>query len=130
MRTIALLLFAIGLLLVANPIYAQTRFTTGQIDPANKNPIRLRDIANRPCISIKGAIRTETINTAIVDQFVIAENICPKIIQIKACYSGTTRCVEFPVRSRERKEVLFGTTTASSVTPALFRFDFTEKSLF
>jgi hypothetical protein len=108
------------------PATAQVRYLNDQIDPAHKNPIRLRDMANRPCVAIKGQVRQETVNTAMVDHYLAAENICPKMIHIKACYVTSNRCVEFDIRSREKKEVLLGMTTGNPSDP-FFKFDFTEK---
>jgi hypothetical protein len=107
----------------------QSRYLNDGIEPDRKNPIRLRDAANRECITIKGRVRGQAINKTIVDHYLDVTNICPKIIRVKACYATSTRCVEFDIRSRESKEVLLGVTTASPSTP-FFRFDFTEKSLF
>ena len=108
---------------------AQSRYLNDGIEPDRKNPIRLRDAANRECITIRGRIRGQAINKTIVDHYLDVTNICPKIIRVKACYVTSTRCVEFDVRSRESKEVLLGVTTTNPSTP-FFRFDFTEKSLF
>ena len=108
---------------------AQPRYLDDGILPDRKNPIRLRDAANRECITIRGRVRAQAINKTIVDHYLDVTNICPKIIRVKACYVTSTRCVEFDVHSRERKEVLLGVATANPSTP-FFRFDFTEKGLF
>ncbi len=106
--------------------FAQTRYTNDQIDPSKKNPLRIRDIANRPCITIKGSILQDKVNTNIVNHYLRAANSCPKTIKIKACYTQSTRCVEFTLRSLERKEVLLGTTNTSM---PMLNFDFTEKEM-
>jgi hypothetical protein len=123
----------IGLLVAVTTIaacvssaFAQTRYTQDQIDPSKKNPFRIRDIANRPCVTVKGTIDQDKVNTAIVKHYLRAANSCPKVIKIKACYTQSTRCVEFTLRSLEHKEILLGTTNASM--PNL-NFDFTEKEV-
>jgi hypothetical protein len=123
------LVAAISTGLLSRHATAQSRYFNDGIEPDRKNPIRLRDAANRECITIKGRVRGQAINKTIVDHYLDVTNICPKIIRVKACYVTSTRCVEFDVRSRESKEVLLGVATANPSTP-FFRFDFTEKSLF
>jgi hypothetical protein len=108
---------------------AQVRYLNSQIDPERKNQMRIRDIANRECITIKGQIRQEKISTAVVSHHLMAENGCPKVIRIKACYVDSTRCVEFDMGSREKKDILLGVTTANATDP-FFKFNFTEKALF
>lgn len=117
--------------LVIWPTFAQgqTHYLQSQIDPASKKTMRIRDIANKPCVTVKGAIKQGKINTAVVDEYIIADNICPKVIKIKACYTDSQRCVEFMLHSREHQEVLLGTSVANSSTP-FFKFDFTEKDAF
>lgn len=120
----------VGLVLsTSTPAAAQARYLNSQIDPERKNPVRIRDIANRDCITIKGQIRQEKINTAVVSHHLMTENVCPKMIRIKACYVDSTRCVEFDMGSRERKDILLGVTTANATDP-FFKFNFTEKALF
>src|SRR5919204_127767 len=75
--------------------FAQARYTNDQIDPSKKNPLRIRDAANRPCITVKGSILQDKVNTSIVNHYLRATNGCPKSIKIKACYTQSTRCVEF-----------------------------------
>lgn len=94
--------------------------------PAKDNIIRIRDTANRQCITLKGTVRPEIINKDISDHVILADNICPKIIRVKACYLHSKRCVEFDLHSREKKEVLLGTMPHSPD----FRFEYTEKQLF
>ena len=106
---------------------AQARYD--QIDPAHKNPIRIRDIANRPCITIKGGSVPDKVRTNVVNHYLRAANGCPKVIKIKACYTQSTRCVEFTLRSMERKEVLLGTTTTTTTSMPVLSFDFTEKQM-
>jgi hypothetical protein len=97
-----------------------------QVDPAHKNPLRVRDIANRPCITVKGRMLIDKTNTNIISHYLRAANSCPKVIKIKACYTQSTRCVEFTLHSLERKEVLLGITNSSMPT---LNFDFTEKEM-
>lgn len=105
---------------------AQSQSATDDIDPAQKNPIRIRDMANRPCITIKGRLVQDKTNTAIVNHYLRAANTCPKMIKIKACYTRSARCTEFTLHSLERKEVLLGTTNTSM---PILNFDFTEKEV-
>ena len=109
--------------------FAQARYSDDQIDPAHKNPIRIRDIANRPCITIKGSSLPDKVRTNVVSHYLRAANGCPKVIKIKACYTQSTRCVEFTLRSLERKEVLLGTTTTTTTSMPMLSFDFTEKEM-
>lgn len=104
-------------------------YSNGRIDPNKKSIYRLRDIANRVCINIGGEARQGIVNTATVQHYLHAKNICPNIIHIKACYMKTERCVDFDMHSREEKTVLLGVTTADPSAP-FFTFDFTEKALF
>src|ERR1051326_231972 len=106
---------------------AQARYSDDQIDPAHKNPIRIRDIANRPCITIKGSSVPDKVRTNVVNHYVRAANGCPKAIKIKVCYTQSTRCVEFALRSLERKEVLLGTTTTTTTSMPMLSFDFLRK---
>ena len=105
---------------------AVAQSTNSEIDPAQKNPMRIRDMANRPCITVKGKMVPDKINTAIVNHYLRAANTCPKMIKIKACYTHSERCTEFTLHSLERKEVLLGTTNASM---PILNFDFTEKEV-
>jgi hypothetical protein len=105
---------------------AQSQSTKDEVDPAHKNPIRVRDMANRPCITVKGRTVQDKINTAIVNHYLRAANSCSKMIKIKACYTQSARCTEFTLHSLERKEVLFGTTNSSM---PILNFDFTEKEV-
>ena len=109
--------------------FTQPRYSDDQIDPAHKNPIRIRDIANRPCITIKGSSLPDKVRTNVVSHYLRATNGCPKVIKIKACYTQSTRCVEFTLRSLERKEVLLGTTTTTTTSMPMLSFDFTEKEM-
>lgn len=118
-------LLAIGAFVVcASGALAQT--ADDQVDPAHKNPLRVRDMANRPCVTIKGRMLQDKVNTTIVNHYLRAANSCPKVIKIKACYTQSTRCVEFTLHSLEHKEVLLGITNTSMPT---LNFDFTEKQL-
>ena len=105
---------------------AQSQSTSEEIDPAQKNPMRIRDMANRPCITIKGKMVPDKINTTIVNHYLRASNACPKVIKIKACYSHSARCTEFTLHSLERKEVLLGITNTSM---PILNFGFTEKEV-
>jgi len=105
---------------------AQIGSTDDQIDPAQKNPMRIRGAANKPCVTLKGRIVQDKVNTTIVNHYLRAANACPKMIKIKACYAHSARCVEFTLRSLEQKEVLLGITNTSM--PVL-NFDFTEKQV-
>jgi hypothetical protein len=97
-----------------------------QVDPVHKNPLRVRDMANRPCVSIKGRTMHDKVNTTIMTHYLNAANSCSNVIKIKACYTESTRCVEFTLHSMEHKEVLFGITNTSM---PILNFDFTEKQL-
>ena len=105
---------------------AQSQFTSNEIDPSQQKTIRIRDMANRPCITIKGKMVQDKINTTIVNHYLRASNSCPKMIKIKACYTHSARCTEFTLHSLERKEVLLGTTNTSM---PILNFDFTEKEV-
>jgi hypothetical protein len=120
-------LLAIGAFAIcASGAFAQAPNADDQIDPAHKNPLRVRDIANRPCITIKGRMLQDKINTTIVNHYLRASNSCPKTIKIKACYTQSTRCVEFTLHSLEQKEVLLGVT---NISMPVLNFDFTEKAM-
>lgn len=108
----------------ASSVIAQT--ADDQVDPAHKNPLRVRDIANRPCVTVKGRMLIDKINTNLITHYLRAANSCPKVIKIKACYTQSTRCVEFTLHSLEKKEVLLGITNSSMPT---LNFDFTEKEM-
>lgn len=117
------------LALVVFVVYASGAFAQAadnQVDPAHKNPLRIRDVANRPCVTVKGRMLQDKVNTTIVNHYLRASNSCPKVIKIKACYTQSTRCVEFTLHSREQKEVLLGVTNTSMPT---LNFDFTEKAM-
>jgi hypothetical protein len=110
----------------ASGALAQAPSADDQIDPTHKNPLRIRDIANRPCITIKGRMLQDKVNTTIVSHYLRASNSCPKVIKIKACYTQSTRCVEFTLHSLEQKEVLLGIT---NISMPVLNFDFTEKAM-
>ncbi|AMN43621.1 hypothetical protein [Rhodoplanes sp. Z2-YC6860] len=117
-------LLAIGAFVACSGAVAQT--ANDDVDPAHKNPLRVRDIANRPCVTVKGRMLIDKINTNIITHYLRAANSCPKVIKIKACYTQSTRCVEFTLHSLEKKEVLLGITNSSMPT---LNFDFTEKEM-
>ena len=105
---------------------AQPDSTAYEIDAAQKNPMRIRGAANRPCVTIKGRTVQDKINTTIVNHYLRAANACTKMIKIKACYTRSTRCVEFTLRSLDQKEIFLGTTNTSM---PILNFDFTEKQI-
>lgn len=117
---------AIALALWSHGASAQSLPFGTTFGASKQNIIRLRDSANRLCLNLKGTVRQEAVNKEINDHVILAENICSKIIRVKACYFRSSRCVEFDIHSREKKEVLLG---AMPRTPE-FRFEYTEKQLF
>ena len=116
-----------GLLIALTlPAQAQTRSLSPTIDPNGQSYMRIRDAANRPCVTLKSEARPSPINRTQVDHLIDAENSCPKRIAIKACYRRSTRCVDFTLPSYGRDQVLLG--VMSNVYA--FQFDFTEKTTF
>lgn len=113
------------LLMLASPATAQSRSLVPSIDP-ERNLIQLRDAANRPCLSLKGATRQSTINPSERSHFVVAKKSCVRRIAVKVCYFGSRRCVDFSMGSYDTKDVLLGMMTNM---PA-FRFNYTERELF
>lgn len=126
MRPIAAISAALLLLAAPFSAEAQTRSESPSIDPSAHSFMRIRDAANRPCVTLKSVIRPNAINKTEIEHLIVGTNGCPKTIEIKACYQRSTRCVEFTLPSYGNKQALLG--VMSNVYS--FQFDFTEKAAF
>jgi hypothetical protein len=129
--TLSFLSYAIAaatIVLANSPVlgHAETRYLVDHIEQRDKMPLRIRDIANRPCVTLRSTIRLRMISSASIDQNILAENACARHIVVKACYLDRLRCVQFDLHSHERKEVVLGTILATPFTTP-FKFNFVER---
>jgi hypothetical protein len=107
---------------------AEVHFSYGRINPSEKKAV-IRDSLNRPCVTLRGELIRHFTPIDVTDQNLRAENACGKTIKVKACLVGGTRCAEFLLRAREKKQIVFGVTGSNAAEQPL-RFDFIEHEAF
>ena len=77
----------------------------------------------KPCLTIRGQPRAETINPKLFIHMIVAANDCYKRIKLQVCYYRSQHCVAMDVPPYGHEEVVLG------VMPAMsgFRFEFREQ---
>lgn len=77
----------------------------------------------KPCLTVLGDAKPQTINPRIFTHMVIASNDCSMPIKIQVCYYESHECVQLDISGYGRKEVVLG------IMPAMnsFRFEYREK---
>ncbi len=85
--------------------------------------LRQRDLAGKPCVSVKGFARVYTVNRNLYDHVITSENSCAKPVKMQVCYYKTTRCVSVETPGRGRKETVLGTIPSMNT----FQFEFRER---
>lgn len=76
----------------------------------------------KPCITMFGDSRPQTINPQIFDNVIVATNACGRPIRAKVCYYHSDHCVMIDVAAYSRTAAMLG------IMPAMqgFRFEFSE----
>jgi hypothetical protein len=121
---LALMLSAALSILVGDAVHAQNGLSTSGIfgDPNNLAK-RHNGPTGKPCITIEGSAKPQTINPNIFEHWVSAANSCGQHIKVNICYFQTQHCVMVDVPPWDRKDTVLG------IFPALrdFRYDYTEQ---
>jgi len=97
--------------------------TTGIFGDPNDLGKRHIGPTGKPCITVEGSSKPETINSNIIEHWVGAANSCGQHIKLKICYYKTEHCVTVDVPPWDRRDTVLG------IFPALreFRFEYTEQ---
>jgi hypothetical protein len=76
----------------------------------------------KPCLAVRGAARSETINPKLFEHRIVALNECSQRIKLQVCYYQSQHCVAMNVPPYGRDEVILG------IMPSMsgFRFEFRE----
>jgi hypothetical protein len=77
----------------------------------------------KPCLSVVGSARKQTINPDIYDHVIGIANDCSQPIEVEVCYYKTRDCVTIKVPAYGRKEAMLG------IMPRMqeFRFEYKEQ---
>jgi hypothetical protein len=77
----------------------------------------------KPCLSLQGSARPQTLDPHIFEHWVGATNICGQTIKVQVCYFGSQDCIAMNVPPWGRQDSVLG------IYPALqdFRFDAREQ---
>jgi hypothetical protein len=78
----------------------------------------------KPCLTIAGYAKPETVNKNIYQHWISAANNCGQIVRVRICYFETEDCIVMSVPPWDRKESVLG------IFPALKRFKFEAKEQF
>jgi hypothetical protein len=77
----------------------------------------------KPCITVSGDSRSQTVNPQIYNHVVVAANSCSQNISMKVCYYHSDHCIAMTVPGYSQKEAMLG------IMPSMngFRFEFRER---
>jgi len=75
----------------------------------------------KPCISIAPGSRPQIINPKIVNQLVLASNICGQPIRIQVCYIKSPDCIVISLQGYQKLERVLGIGSSSE-----FRYEYRE----
>jgi hypothetical protein len=81
------------------------------------------DWAGKPCLSLNGSAKAQTLNPHIFEHWVSAANSCGQQIKVSVCYKGTDDCIAMSVPPWGRQDSVLGIFPASGD----FLFDFKEQ---
>ncbi len=97
--------------------------TSGIFGDAKELAKRHYGLGGKPCITVAGATKSETINQNIMEHWVSATNSCGQHIKLTICYYKTQHCVTVDVPPWGRRDSVLG------IFPALreFRYEYTEQ---
>jgi hypothetical protein len=77
----------------------------------------------KPCVTVSGNWKAQTINPNIFEHLIIATNACSLRIKMNVCYYKTQHCIALELGPYDRKEAVLG------IYPALkdFRYEYKEQ---
>jgi hypothetical protein len=77
----------------------------------------------KPCVSMFGDARPQTMNPQIFDHMIVATNACSQVIKLKVCYYHSDHCIAVDMPAYSQKEAMLG------IMPSMggFRFEFREQ---
>ena len=81
------------------------------------------DPTGKPCLSVKGEVKPQTVNPNIFDHLIHISSNCSLPIKLQVCYYHTQHCTLVVVPGYGRKEATLG------IMPAMkdFRFEYREQ---
>ncbi|MGE3149032.1 MAG: hypothetical protein AB7K04_08200, partial [Pseudorhodoplanes sp.] len=77
----------------------------------------------KPCLTVQGYSRPQTVNPNIFEHVILANNSCSQLIKLQVCYyKNINRCLPMAVSGGQKQELVLG------IYPALrdFRYEFRE----
>jgi hypothetical protein len=81
------------------------------------------DAVGKPCLSVKGEAKSQTINPNIFNHLIIVSSNCSLTIKLQVCYYHTRDCTLVAVPGYARKEATLGIMPGMSA----FRFEYREQ---